>query len=130
MPISGEVPEGETAPDPSDVVIDYDEAFDPPDTSGADVATKEEVTVTNGVAETEKPPPSPKRSRSFDAVEGREEADEDLAAGTRSFSPSVFECAHRSFCPVLTPFWLLSPDAKRPRLGESETNGPAEAATA
>jgi hypothetical protein len=33
--------------DPSDVVIDYDEAFDP---TGADGATENKVTVTNGVA--------------------------------------------------------------------------------
>jgi hypothetical protein len=46
-----EVPEGETAPDPSDVVIDYDEAFDP---TGADGATenKRNVPACSPVAET------------------------------------------------------------------------------
>ncbi|GAA5874717.1 hypothetical protein JCM3774_004791 [Rhodotorula dairenensis] len=102
--------DGEAVADPSDVVIDYDEAFEPTmaappvadvdgDVAAAAAATTE-GNATNGVAEAEAPL-SPKRSRSFDAVEGREDADEDLAA-----------------------------DAKRPRLSEAEVAGPTATATA
>ncbi|GAA5990203.1 hypothetical protein JCM10908_005873 [Rhodotorula pacifica] len=103
-----EIEDGEAtaaAADPSDVVIDYDEAFDPSSSAAAvsGVAPAETSTTTaeenaNGFHDGEaERPASPKRSRSFDAVEGREQADEDLAT-----------------------------DAKRPRLSENEGTDSAE----